>query len=109
MIFKGYSERTDLRSKRHQQLRRSFLRNGPKLCVPARALTYIPGGPVPKIIIMWRYPIGMPVTSPEEFLQKTSSLESEIKANLPKYESRLATADIKKAVARVKGPNGVSA
>jgi hypothetical protein len=52
--------------------------------ITARAMTYMPGGPIAKNIVVWRYPVDMPTVNPEEYLTKTSA-EAKIESSFPVY------------------------
>jgi hypothetical protein len=93
LMHKGHGDYNLLKNRNTQAIWRSFLRGEPWLWCLARAMTYIPGGPIAKITVVWRYPVDMPTTNPEEYLTKTSAVDANIKSSFPVYENHFPPAE----------------
>jgi len=64
-----------------------------------KALSYIPGGALQKLIWVWR--IDEDGLSPEDSVEKSSRVVGQLKANIPVYESRAALREINKLISNL--------
>jgi hypothetical protein len=81
-------------------VRCSFPSSGPNLQVEARALTFVPGGPYPKMHLCWKIPSNL---LNDELHRKNTLVKLEIARQLPFFESRQVSAEIHNLVGLMKG------
>jgi hypothetical protein len=100
VMFRGHGTPSTLTPDGPAKVRRSFLKTAPHLQVDARGLSFVPGGPYPKILFFWKVPQDMYT---EEIVQNNSIVEVQIARNLPVFESRHAAAEIHNLLGNVSG------
>jgi hypothetical protein len=100
VMFRGHGTPSTLTADGRAKVRHRFLKTAPHLQVDARGLSFVPGGPYPKILFFWKVPQDM---STEEIVRNNSIVEVQIARNLPVFESRQAAAEIRNLLGNVSG------
>jgi hypothetical protein len=97
VVFRGHVTPSTLTADGRTKVRRSF---PPHVQVDARDLSFVPGGPYPKILFFWKVPQYM---SMEQIVRNNSIVEAQIARNLPVFESGQAAAEICNLLGNVSG------
>jgi hypothetical protein len=99
-MFRGHGTPSTLTADGRAKVRHRFLNTAPHLQVDARGLSFVSGGPYPKIVFFWKVPQDM---STEDIVQNSSIVEPQISRNLTVFESRQAAAEIHNLLGNVSG------